>query len=248
MDQVSLPADDIAGAEGRLEGLRADHGEAEAFEFLRALIVDEFPGKIALVSSFGGESVVLLHMISHIDRSTPVLFLDTGFLFPETIDYQRELKFLLGLTDVRILRPNASHEEDLDPHRDLHKSHANVCCFFRKVVPLRNALKPFSAWISGRKRYHGGERADLELLERDGRHIKANPLAAWSADDITAYIRRHALPEHPLVSEGYLSIGCEPCTTPVSPGEDFRAGRWRGTDINECGIHVVDGRVVRGAA
>ncbi|NND49835.1 MAG: phosphoadenylyl-sulfate reductase [Rhizobiales bacterium] len=217
-------------------------------ELLSVLIEDDFRERIALVSSFGGESAVLLHMISQIDRSTPVLFLDTGFLFPETLDYQRELTFLLGLSDVRILRPDAIHESEFDAARDLHLSHPNVCCFFRKVVPLRNGLAPFSAWISGRKRYQGADRTELDLLERDGRHIKANPLAAWTAEDVSAYISRHALPAHPLVADGYPSIGCEPCTTPVVAGEDPRAGRWRGTEVKECGIHFADGRAVRGAA
>ena len=187
-------------------------------------------------------------MISQIDRSTPVLFLDTGFLFPETRDYQREVAFLLGLGDVRILRPKAIHEGEFDPGRDLNRTHPNVCCFFRKVRPLRNALSSCSAWISGRKRYQGAERADLETLERDGRHNKANPLAGWTADDVNDFITRHALPEHPLVADGYPSIGCEPCTTPVKVGEDRRAGRWRGTEIAECGIHFVGGRAVSGAA
>ncbi len=120
--------------------------------------------------------------------------------------------------------------------------------FSARLVPLRNGFALFSAWISGRKRYQGVGRAELDVLERDGRHIKANPFAAWSADDVSAYISRHALPEHPLVADGYPSIGCEPCTTPVAAGEDPRAGRWRGTDVKECGIHFVDGRAVRGAA
>ena len=245
---MRLPADDIARVENELARLRGEREGLDGAELMSALIEHDFRERIALVSSFGGESVVLLHMISQIDRSTPVLFLDTGFLFPETIDYQREVTFLLGLSDVRILTPDALHESEFDPARDLHRAHPNVCCFLRKVVPLRNGLAPFSAWISGRKRYQGEARADIELLERDGRHIKANPLAAWTADDVSRYIARHALPEHPLVADGYPSIGCEPCTTPVLPGEDARAGRWRGTDIKECGIHFADGKAVRGTA
>ncbi len=245
---MALPVEDIERAESQLARLRRMRAGLDGAELLSVLIEDDFRERIALVSSFGGESAVLLHMISQIDRSTPVLFLDTGFLFPETLDYQRELKFLLGLSDVRILRPDAIHESEFDAARDLHLTHPNVCCFFRKVVPLRNGLAPFSAWISGRKRYQGAGRAALDLLERDGRHIKANPLATWSAEHVSAYILRHALPEHPLVADGYPSIGCEPCTTPVVAGEDPRAGRWRGTGIQECGIHFADGRVVRGAA
>jgi phosphoadenosine phosphosulfate reductase len=245
---VSVPEEDIQRIERELAGLRERRDGLEGAELMAALIEHDYRGRIAIVSSFGAESVVLLHMVSQIDRSTPVLFLDTGFLFPETTDYRREVTFLLGLSDVRVLSPNDTHEREFDPDRTLHKSHPNVCCFFRKVLPLRNALQPFSAWISGRKRYQSDGRAGLDLIERDGRHIKANPLAGWTADDLNAYIARHALPTHPLVDQGYPSIGCEPCTTPVTAGEDLRAGRWRGTEINECGIHFVDGQVVRGAA
>jgi phosphoadenosine phosphosulfate reductase len=245
---MAIPEADIANVERELAGLRQRRDGLDGAGLMSALIEHDYRDRIAIVSSFGAESVVLLHMISQIDRSTPVLFLDTGFLFPETNDYRREVTYLLGLTDVRVLAPNETHEREFDADRKLHKSHANVCCFLRKVVPLRNALQPFSAWISGRKRYQNAERAGLDLLERDGRHIKANPLADWSEDDISFYIARHALPTHPLVDQGYPSIGCEPCTTPVMAGEDSRAGRWRGTDITECGIHFIDGQVVRGAA
>ena len=154
----------------------------------------------------------------------------------------------LGLTDVRTIRPLPAHERDFDPDGTLHGTHPEVCCFFRKVVPLRKALNPFSAWISGRKRHHGAERSELPTLERDGRHIKINPLVDWDGDALEAYRLEHDLPAHPLVAEGYASIGCRPCTTPVAPGEDPRAGRWRGRDKTECGIHFVDGKAVRSAA
>ena len=149
---------------------------------------------------------------------------------------------------MRTIRPLPAHERDFDPDGTLHGTHPEVCCFFRKVVPLRKALNPFSAWISGRKRHHGAERSELPTLERDGRHIKINPLVDWDGDALEAYRLEHDLPAHPLVAEGYASIGCRPCTTPVAPGEDPRAGRWRGRDKTECGIHFVDGKAVRSAA
>lgn len=245
---MSPEVEGVAEAEARVAALAGDHGGLGAFDLLRALIDREFPRRIALVSSFGGEAAVLLHMVAEIDTATPVLFLDTGMLFDETLDYQRELTHLLGLTDVRILRPDPVHHREFDPQDDLNATFPHVCCFFRKVVPLRKALQPFDAWISGRKRYQTAERAEMPVIERDGRHIKANPLANWSADDVKSYMARHSLPDHPLVAEGYPSIGCRPCTTRVAPGEDERAGRWRGTDISECGIHFVDGRAVRTAA
>ena len=245
---MSRALPDNAPTEERLGGLRQAYAGLDGPDLLRPLLGHVFAGEIALVSSFGAESAVLLHMVAGIDRSTPVLFVDTGMLFPETLAYRDALIGELGLTDVRTIRPLPAHERDFDPDGTLHGTHPEVCCFFRKVVPLRKALNPFSAWISGRKRHHGAERSELPTLERDGRHIKINPLVDWDGDALEAYRLEHDLPAHPLVAEGYASIGCRPCTTPVAPGEDPRAGRWRGRDKTECGIHFVDGKAVRSAA
>jgi phosphoadenosine phosphosulfate reductase len=200
-------------------------------------------GRTALVSSFGAESVVLLHMVSEVDPATPVLFLDTEMLFPETLAYQEEVAETLGLTGIRRIGPAAG-----DPDGTLHRTDPDACCALRKTEPLERALEPFDAWITGRKRYQGGARRALPLVEPDGGRLKINPLAAWSREDVGAYMGRHALPRHPLVAKGYPSIGCAPCTTPVSRGEDERAGRWRGTWKDECGIHFENGRLVRRAA
>ena len=225
--------------------MQAREKAARSVDRLERAVFDDHPGRIALVSSFGAESVVLLHMISEISPATPVLFNVTGMLFSETLAYQREVADELGLTNVRLVRPTLAELEQADPAGDLHRRDTDACCALRKVVPLKRSLAPFDCWITGRKRFQSLTRAELPFVERDeaGR-VKLNPLADWQAEDIRAYIEANDLPPHPLVAKGYASIGCAPCTTPVSPGEDPRAGRWRDADKIECGIHLVDGRLV----
>jgi phosphoadenosine phosphosulfate reductase len=228
--------------------LNTRFGDASA-ETILAVALDRFDGEIAMVSSFGADSAVLLHMLATLDPSVPVLMLDTMMLFPETISYQRDLSAHLGLTDVRRITPDAGVIAQKDPHADLNHRDSTACCDLRKVVPLRNALDPFAASISGRKRFQTGQRAAMRAFEvdKDGL-IKVNPLAAWTPADISAYLDRHDLPRHPLVAKGFPSIGCAPCTTPVAPGEDSRAGRWRQEEREECGIHITpDGRIERKA-
>ena len=202
-------------------------------------------GRIALVSSFGAESVVLLHMAAVIDRSTPILFVDTEMLFTETLVYQTELVERLDLRNLRIIRGNQS--ADRDPAGTLHKTDPDACCTLRKTEPLTRALSGYDAWITGRKRFQSGKRAVLDFfeLEEGANRIKVNPLAHWSPEDVRAYMDENRLPRHPLVAQGYPSIGCAPCTSPVSPDEDPRAGRWRNQDKDECGIHFVNGKIVR---
>lgn len=201
--------------------------------------------RIALVSSFGAESVVLLHMAAVIDRATPVLFIDTEMLFTETLVYQNELAERLGLTNLRILRAADIARHDSDG--TLHRTDPDACCALRKTAPLDAALAEFDGWITGRKRYQSQGRAALEFFEpEDGTgRIKINPLAHWATQDLRDYIEENRLPRHPLVARGYASIGCAPCTSPVAAGEDPRAGRWRGKEKDECGIHFVDGRAIR---
>jgi phosphoadenosine phosphosulfate reductase len=210
------------------------------------LIERDFAGKIALVSSFGADSAVLLHMISRVSKDTPVLFIDTGKLFAETLAYQVELTELLGLRDIRFVRPTPLAVERQDPSGDLNRNDSDACCNLRKTVPLRFALEDFGCWISGRKRYQNSLRQQLALFEEEeGGRLKVNPLCSWNKDDVRKYMLDYDLPSHPLVSRGYPSIGCAPCTTPVADGEDERAGRWRGSSKTECGIHFVDGKIVR---
>ncbi|WP_237477496.1 phosphoadenylyl-sulfate reductase [Lichenibacterium dinghuense] len=205
---------------------------------LRLAIQDLFPGRIALVSSFGADSAVLLHMVAQVEKATPVVFVDTGFLFPETLDYRDELVNLLGLTDVRAVQPSEEDLAALDPEGFLWSSDPDRCCDIRKVKPLAHAIEGYDAWITGRKRFQSSTRAALPLFEAEGERVKINPLAGWDASDLLRYLDRHALPRHRMVAKGYPSIGCIPCTSPVKPGEDARAGRWRGKGKTECGIHL----------
>ena len=200
-------------------------------------ILRDFAGKAAVVSSFGAESAVLLHMVSQVDKATPVIFLDTGKHFWETLSYRAMLIDRLGLTGVRIITPDAAELAAKDTDGTLHKTNADACCNIRKTVPLAKALAGFEVTISGRKRYHGAARATLDFLSiADGR-LKIEPLAGFSALDIAAYIKAHDLPAHPLTEIGYFSIGCEPCTEPGGTAADPRAGRWSGSAKTECGIH-----------
>lgn len=216
----------------RLQGRRAE-------EVLQIAIGDLFPGEIALVSSFGAEAAVLLHMVAQVDPSTPVLFLDTGKLFDETLRYRDEIAARLKLTDLRILTPDPKALAAQDDGGTLWFRDAEACCRIRKVEPLARGLKPFAAWINGRKRFQAATRKAIPLVEADGARLKFNPLADWGPAEIEAYFQKHDLPRHPLVAQGYPSIGCAPCTHPVAEGEDARSGRWRGQDKTECGIHLV---------
>ena len=239
----------LAPVAERVAALNARYAHHAAADVLPHALDDPQVGHTALVSSFGAESVVLLHMVSVVDRTTPVLFLDTEMLFPETLDYQRQVADRLGLTGVRIIRPDRDQTFLADPNNRLHAHNPDACCAMRKTEPLLNALDPFEAWITGRKRYQGGKRAALSFFEAEGRaRIKINPLAYWSPVDVQDYIQNNRLPRHPLVAKGYPSIGCLPCTTRVAPGEDSRAGRWRGQNKNECGIHFSDGKAERHGA
>ena len=199
---------------------------------------ETFGERLALVSSFGAESAVLLHLVARANPEMPVLFLDTGMLFAQTLDYRRNLAARLGLTQVRDLRP---HFEDLatgDPNADLWQTDTDACCNIRKVLPLDRALAGFDAWLTGRKRFHGGDRLRLPVVEATEQHIKFNPLANWTRADLDAYAADHDLPAHPLVAAGFSSVGCWPCTQPADSEGDVRAGRWAGSQKTECGIHT----------
>ncbi|MGH6822439.1 MAG: phosphoadenylyl-sulfate reductase [Methylocella sp.] len=219
--------------------LAAQFAGMDTQELMRRVIQDLFPGRIALVSSFGADSAVLLHMVAEIDKTTPVLFIDTRVLFAETLTYRDELVALLGLSNVITLEPESALLAVEDPENFLWASNPGRCCEIRKVLPLTEALEGYDAWISGRKRFQAHTRGSLALFEAEGGRIKVNPLAHWPAVKIMDYLDAFALPRHPLVAKGYFSIGCIPCTSPVRPGEDPRAGRWRGRDKVECGLHTL---------
>jgi len=217
--------------------LNAELRDAEPQQILSAAI-DLLGDRLALVSSFGAESAVLLHMAAALKPDIPVLFLDTGMLFGQTLDYRQRLVARLGLSDVRDLRPQYQDLAVHDPSADLWKTDTDTCCHIRKVLPLDRALAGFDGWITGRKRFQGGNRVRLKVVELGEGRLKFNPLANWSKEQLDAYAAEHDLPAHPLVEFGYPSIGCWPCTAPVEDGDDMRAGRWAGTDKTECGIHV----------
>jgi len=200
--------------------------------------VETFGDKLALVSSFGAESAVLLHLASRVKPDIPVLFLDTGMLFGQTLDYRRQLAARLGLTDVRDLRPAYHDLAVADPEAKLWQTDTDACCEVRKVIPLDKALGEFDGWVTGRKRFHGGARLALPVVEQADHRVKFNPLANWTREDLEAYATEHDLPAHPLVAQGFPSIGCWPCTKPVEEGQDVRAGRWADSEKTECGIHV----------
>ncbi len=231
----------------RVADLNARYQHHSAADVLAHALNDPQVGATALVSSFGAESIVLLHMVAVADRSTPVLFLDTEMLFPETLEYQRDVADKLGLTNVQLIHPDRTQLGLRDPEHILHKTDTDACCNLRKTEPLEKALAGYDAWITGRKRYQGGQRTSLEFFEAEGdSRIKINPLAHWAPENVGEYMTNNRLPRHPLVSQGYPSIGCAPCTSKVAPGEDPRSGRWRGSEKEECGIHFINGKLVRG--
>ncbi|PKQ14035.1 MAG: phosphoadenylyl-sulfate reductase [Alphaproteobacteria bacterium HGW-Alphaproteobacteria-1] len=239
-----MPPSDLSE---RVAALNDRYRHHSAMSVLEHALKDPQAGRLALVSSFGAESVVLLHMVSVTRAATPVIFIDTEMLFAETLVYQQELAERLNLRDLRIIRAAPADLRQHDPDDSLHRRDTDACCALRKTLPLLRALDGFDGWITGRKRYQAGTRAALDFFEiEDGTgRIKVNPLAHWARDDIRTYMEENRLPRHPLVSKGYPSIGCMPCTTPVRADEDPRAGRWRDQDKTECGIHFVNGRMVR---
>ncbi|MFS0849897.1 phosphoadenylyl-sulfate reductase [Novosphingobium panipatense] len=211
-------------------------------EMLETLLKERMAGDVAIVSSFGAESAVLLHLLSRVDKGVPVLFLDTGKHFPETLAYRDRLVERLGLTNLVNLTPDATEITKKDENGLRWSWDPDGCCEIRKVKPLATALAGYDASFTGRKAFQAATRSSLPRFEIDtadaqGR-LKINPLIDWSAERLAAYIAEHDLPPHPLVAEGYPSIGCMPCTSKVAPGEDPRSGRWKGWDKTECGIHV----------
>lgn len=240
---TSTPDGNVANRVALLNARYKHHGATAVLEHA---LKDADLGKVALVSSFGAESVVLLHLVSVIAPETPVLFIDTRMLFQETLDYQRELAEKLALCDIRTIRAHPGKVAFEDPDGTLHQFNTDACCAVRKIEPLERALADFDGWITGRKRYQGATRDQVEFFEAEGdTRIKVNPLAHWGREDLEEYMIENRLPRHPLVAKGYPSIGCAPCTSPVKPGEDPRAGRWRGSQKTECGIHFIDGKPVR---
>jgi phosphoadenosine phosphosulfate reductase len=233
-DLGGLEAD---GARELARRLDARLRDAQPSAILEAAF-EAFGTRLALVSSFGAEAAVLLHLASQVSRAIPVLFLDTGMLFGQTLDYRHALAERLGLSDVRDLRPSFADLAVNDPDAELWRRDADACCRVRKVLPLDRALGGFDAWLTGRKRFHGGARLSLPVVETTEGKVKFNPLAGWGRAELQAYADLHALPAHPLVAAGFASVGCWPCTEPVKDEADPRSGRWAGSQKSECGIHT----------
>ena len=231
-------ADDLPAAEELARSL----ADAKPADVIAAALRTVGRDQLALVSSFGTESAALLKVMADVDPAIPVIFLDTGWIFEETLAYRDTLIKTLGLRDVRSIKPSQETLKQKDPDGDLWFSDPDACCRIRKVEPLARALEPFAAWINGRKRFQGGARAALAVVEEDGARLKFNPFANVSREDILAIFKAANLPPHPLQASGYLSVGCMPCTSRTSPDEDARAGRWRGRPKTECGIHTVAAR------
>jgi len=236
-DQEAFGRVDSDTAREHARNMDATLRDADPRTILEAA-VGAFGGRLALVSSFGAESAVLLHLAAQVKPDLPVLFLDTGMLFGQTLDYRHDLARRLGLTGVRDLRPRFEDLALTDPNADLWQTDTDACCRIRKVLPLDSALEGFDAWVTGRKRFHGGARLSLPVVEASEGKVKFNPLAGWGQAELDAYAGLHSLPAHPLVAAGFASVGCWPCTSPTQAGADVRAGRWAGSQKTECGIHT----------
>lgn len=205
---------------------------------LRTLIDENALGTVAVVSSFGTEAAVLLHLVAQASRDIPVIFVDTLKMFPQTLAYRERLVRSLGFTSSRVVAPDPAVLAAKDDHGLRWSYDPDGCCNIRKVEPLRRAKVGLDTWISGRKAFQSVVRQRLPRFELEDGRLKINPLGDWVKADLDAYFIKHDLPRHPLEADGFLSIGCEPCTSKVLPGEDARSGRWRGWDKVECGIHI----------
>jgi phosphoadenosine phosphosulfate reductase len=242
MEQRPRPLDRITavetGAAADAAGLDALYGHLPAQKIVALAVEELFQDGVAAVSSFGADSAVLLHMVAKVDRRLPVVFLDTGKHFSETLDYRDALAADFGLTNIRVVSPDEAALARIDPAGRLHETDTDACCDVRKVEPMARGVEPFRAWFTGRKRFQASSRAQLPVFEAVGPRIRINPLAHWTTADQADYMRAHRLRENPLVAYGYLSIGCFPGPRPVQPGVDARSGRWAGQAKTECGIHL----------
>lgn len=232
------PRDLIQDRIAQAVSLNALHGDRSAQDIIELAIRHEFADEIAAVSSFGADSAVLLRLIANVDPTLPVLFLDTGKHFGETLDYRDALAVDFGLRNIQVIHPDPILLSERDAGGTLHQRDTDACCDIRKVEPMARGVAPYAAWFTGRKRFQAATRTRLDAFEAVGERIRINPLARWTTEDQANYMRQHALRENPLVAYGYLSIGCFPCTQPVKPGEDARSGRWAGQAKTECGIHL----------
>ena len=229
LDPDATLADEAAALNARFRGA--------APEAVLAAMVRERPGKVAMLSSFGAEAGAALAVAAEVAPDLPVLFLDTGMHFFQTLQYRRELAATLGLTGVRDVKTAAN--DPRDPKSDMWKTDPDACCGFRKVEPLARASAGFEVLVTGRKRFHGAGRVRLPLFEAINGQLRLNLLVSLTPEEVDARFAASGLPKHPLTEQGYTSIGCWPCTRPAETGDaDVRAGRWAGAEKVECGIHL----------
>ncbi len=199
--------------------------------------------RLAVASSFQASGLVILHLLRELKPDVPVLFLNTGFHFPETLKFRDKIVEMWDLKLVELRGEHQSPERQAELHGpELFKSNPDRCCFINKVEPLQKALEEYDGWISGLRRDQSPLRAstpvvEAQLLPSGNEVLKIHPLASWTREDVTGYIKMHNIPTHPLLEQGFASIGCQPCTRPVDANEDERAGRWEGFNKTECGIH-----------
>lgn len=226
-----------AFTQANADALNARFEGVGTLDMLKAVFAEGLAGNVGLVSSFGTESAVLLDLVAKADKSVPVVFVDTMKMFSETLNYRDTLIKRLGFTNSSTITPDLDVLAKKDETGLRWSYDPDGCCEIRKVEPLKRAKAGFDAWISGRKAFQSVTRQNLPRFEVEDGRLKINPLGDWTKDDLEAWFVAQDLPRHPLEAQGYLSIGCEPCTSKVMPGEDPRAGRWRGWDKVECGIH-----------
>jgi len=222
--------------------LNAAFAGLTAQQILSRLLHGGVAGRVAVISSFGAEAACLLSLIASKEPSTPVVFLDTRKHFAETLVYVDDLMDRLGLTTLVRARPSLAGLEVDDPDGELYARDSDRCCYMRKTLPMIGVLRNYDCVLTGRKRFQTPDRSYMDTVEVQDSWLRVNPLADWTREQVLDYLECHGILEHPLVSRGYASVGCEPCT---EPSDDFRAGRWAGTDKTECGIHIGrDGKIV----
>jgi phosphoadenosine phosphosulfate reductase len=203
-----------------------------------AWAAETFAERVCITSSM--TDAVIIHLAAEVKPGIDVIFLDTGYHFPETIGTRDAVSQIYPVNLINVTPSRTVAEQDAELGPRLYGRNPDLCCYLRKVVPLERALDPYDAWITGVRREETDARSDTQVVEWDPKRamVKVNPIASWSQERVDAYIAEHGVVLNPLVDEGYPSIGCATCTLPVKPGADPRSGRWAGTGKTECGLHI----------
>ena len=229
---MALSDEDIASANATLAN--------ESPQTILRWAVEAFHPKLMMATAFGAEGCCIIHMLAEIEPSVRIINLETGYQFPETLQLRESIKDRYGI-EVEYVYPEQTVVEYEQEHGGpLYRIRPDQCCFDRKIRPLKNAVVGYEAWISAIRGDQTGDRKAADIVQRDKKFglIKFNPLLRWTKKDVWAFVVEHQVPYNPLHDQDYPSIGCWPCTTEVAPGEDQRAGRWRGREKKECGLHL----------